>query len=81
VSYVQVTLSHGVLVPPPSDPWNIDQYRCAERDGEGDRCQLVIGHDGQHVLQRAGQRLTWPIGAEPQTRRPWATTFPRDETR
>ena len=25
--------------------------------------------------------LAWPIGAEPHTRPPWATTFPRDEDR
>jgi hypothetical protein len=66
--------------PTPSDPWNIDQYRCAQRDGRGDRCQLVVGHHGQHILQRDGQLLVWPIGAEPQTRPPWPTTFPRDET-
>lgn len=68
--------------PPPSDAfWAdiMDRYRCAEVDGDGDRCQLVIGHDGQHVLQKAGQRLAWPVGAVPQTRPPWAFTFPRDE--
>jgi hypothetical protein len=68
----------NVSYPAPSDPWNVAKYRCAEVDGEGDRCQLVVGHDGEHVLQRGGQRLTWPIGAEPQTRPPWATTFPRN---
>lgn len=57
-----------------------DRYRCRERDGVGGRCQLVVGHDGQHLLQRDGRRLAWPVGAEPHTRPPWATTFPSDET-
>jgi hypothetical protein len=57
----------------------MNRYRCTEVDGEGGRCQLVTGHSGQHVLQRDGRRLAWPVGAEPQTRPPWATTFPRDE--
>jgi len=56
------------------------RYRCAEVDGQGDRCQLVVGHDGRHVLQRAGRRLAWPIGAQPHYRPPWAGSFPRDET-
>jgi hypothetical protein len=59
--------------------WHVDQYRCAEVDGEGRRYQLVIGHSGQHVPTKAGHRLAWPIGAEPRTRPPWATTFPLDE--
>ena len=57
-----------------------DRYRCRERDGVGGRCQLVVGHNGQHVLQRDGRRLAWPVGAE-QIRPPWAPGgFPRDET-
>jgi hypothetical protein len=76
VSYPRAMMAP--MYPARSDPWNVDQYRCPERDGEGDRCQLVVGHGGQHVLQRAGL-LVWPVGAEPQTRPPWATTFPRDE--
>ena len=64
-------------LPGASDPWNLDQYRCTEVDGEGDGCQLVVGHDAEHMLQKAGQRVVWPIGADPQTRPPWATTFPR----
>jgi hypothetical protein len=56
------------------------RYRCAEVDGQGDRRQLVVGHDGRHVLQRAGRRLAWPIGAQPHDRPPWAGSFPRDET-
>jgi hypothetical protein len=24
--------------------------------------------------------MVWPVGAEPQTRPPWAPTFPRDES-
>ena len=56
-----------------------DRYRCRERDGVGGRCQLVVGHNGQHVLQRDGRRLAWPVGAE-QIRPPWAPGgFPRDE--
>ena len=65
--------------PPPGNPWNFDQYRCAEVDGVDDRCQLVLGHDGEHILQRDGRRLTWPVGAPPHDRPPSATTFPRDE--
>ena len=65
---------------PPGGLERLDMYRCAERDGEGARCQLVVGHDGQHVLQKAGERQTWPIGAEPHIRRAWATTSPRDES-
>jgi hypothetical protein len=41
-----------------------DEYRCEGRDGMGRRCQLVVGHGGQHVLQAGGSRLTWPVGAE-----------------
>ena len=58
----------------------IDQYRCAEVDGVGGRCQLVTGHHGQHVLQRAGKRLAWPISAEPYSRPRWATASPQDES-
>ena len=67
--------------PPPRDEfWNhiIDRYRCRERDGVGGRCQLVTGHDGQHLLQRDGRRLAWPVGAEPHARPPWATAAPQD---
>lgn len=56
-----------------------DEYRCEGRDGMGRRCQLVVGHGGQHVLQAVGSRLTWPVGAEPHLRPPWAVSFPRDE--
>ena len=69
--------------PSPRDPFAdfMDRYRCREVDGEGDRCQLVVGHDGQHLLQRDGKRLAWPVGDEPHARPPRATTFPRDEDR
>jgi hypothetical protein len=46
----------------------VDRYRCRKRDGVGARCQLVVGHDGQHLLQRDGRRLAWPVGAQPHTR-------------
>jgi len=44
---------------PHRDFWDeiLDRYRCAEIDGLGSRCQLVVGHDGQHLLERDGQRL------------------------
>ena len=66
---------------PHRDFWDeiLDRYRCAEIDGLGSRCQLVVGHDGQHLLERDGQRLAWPVGAEPHLRPPWATSFPRRE--
>jgi hypothetical protein len=70
----------GSWYPKPSSFEPFDKYRCAEVDGEGDRCQLVVGQRGEHVLQRAGQRVTWPVGAEPHTRPPWAVTFARDES-
>jgi hypothetical protein len=65
----------------PDDFWDsiLDRYRCAEVDREGGRCQLVVGHDGQHLMWRDGRRLAWPIGAQLHDRPPWATTFPRDE--
>jgi hypothetical protein len=68
--------------PPPLSLWDeiLDRDRCHEVDGLSGRCQLVVGHPGQHVLQRAGQRMVWPVGAEPQTRPAWAPTFPRDES-
>ena len=68
--------------PPRRDPFADfeDRYRCREVDGPGGRCQLVVAHAGQHILQRAGVLLTWPIGAQPHERPPWATSFPRDET-
>jgi len=37
---------------------------------------LVIGPNGQHVLQKAGQRLAWPVGSEPHIRPAWATKIP-----
>ena len=69
------------LYPAPGGLERVDKYRCGEVDGDGDRCQLVVGHNGQHVLQKAGLRLTWPVRAEPQTRPPWTVTFPWDEDR
>jgi hypothetical protein len=70
------------LYPAPLDEfWHgvIDEARCREVDGLDGRCQLVLGHIGQHMLQRDGQRLTWPVGAQ-QIRPPFAPGgFPRDE--
>ena len=52
------------LYPAPSDAWNIDRYRCAEVDGEGDRCRLVIGHDGQTSTEsRSGGCVAGGCGA------------------
>jgi hypothetical protein len=57
----------------------VDEARCRERDGLDGRCQLVVGHRGQNMLQRNGQRFAWPVGAE-QIRPPFAPGgFPRDE--
>jgi hypothetical protein len=67
------------IYPAPGGLERFDEYRCRECSGQGDRCQLVIGHNRQHVLRRNGHGLAWPVGAQPHTRPPWATTFPRDE--
>jgi hypothetical protein len=67
--------------PPRPDPFAEfeDRYRCREVDGVGGRRQLVVAHADQHILQRAGVLLTWPIGAE-QIRPPWAPGgFPKDD--
>ena len=49
---------HDVMSYPEThrDVWDaiLDKYRCGERDGLGSRCQLVVGHDGQHLLERDG---------------------------
>jgi hypothetical protein len=59
----------------------IDESRCREVDGVGGRCQLLREHQGQHMLQRHGQRDAWPVGAVPQGRPPWSPGgYPRDET-
>jgi hypothetical protein len=64
-----------------SSPRIIDEHRCTERDSLDGRCQLVRDHSGQHVLQRDGQQLAWPIDAQPHPEPPWAIGgFPRDET-
>jgi hypothetical protein len=72
----------GMACPPPTDElWDriIDESRCPEVDGQGGRCQLVLGHAGQHLSQRGGQRYGWPVGAE-VIRPPWTPGgFPRDE--
>jgi hypothetical protein len=50
----------------------VDRYRCRERDGVGARCQLVVGHDGQHLLQRDGR----PVGVAGRC----STTYPDPRT-
>jgi len=56
-----------------------DRDRCPERHEVG-RCQLVRGHDGQHVLRYGSATIGWPDGEEHPTQwLPWAPTFPRDE--
>lgn len=68
--------------PRPLSLWDqiIDRGRCREVDGLERRCQLVVGHAGQHMLQHGGQWFTWPVGAE-QVRPAFAPGgFPRDET-
>ena len=58
-----------------------DRYRCAERDGARvTAAHLVIGPNGQHVLQKAGQRLAWPIGIEPHPASLGDDQIPRDES-
>jgi hypothetical protein len=68
--------------PTPQDEfWHrvVDEARCSELDGVGDRCQLVRGHAG-HLLQRDGRPYGWPVGAE-VIRPPWTPGgFPRDES-
>jgi hypothetical protein len=67
--------------PPDTNFWArvVDEARCREVDGLDGRCQLVLGHDGQHLLQRDGQRYGWPVGAE-VVRPPWAPGgYPQDE--
>jgi hypothetical protein len=44
----------------------IDESRCADRNGQARRCQLVVGHPGEDLVQRNGKRLGRPVGAEPQ---------------
>jgi hypothetical protein len=68
-----------VTYPPPGDLSDFDQYRCTEVDTDGRRCQLVAGHDGQHMLQRGGVRVAWPDDTEPHPRPPSHVTFLRDE--
>jgi hypothetical protein len=58
----------------------IDEDRCTDVDGLGRRCQLIRDHPGQHLLQRAGQRFAWQIGADPHIRPAWAPSFQREET-
>jgi hypothetical protein len=68
--------------PAASDPFDeiMDRYRCREVDGLSSRCQLVVGHPVEHILERDGRWLVWPVGAQPHERPPWATSFPRDES-
>ena len=42
-----------------------DKSRCAELHTDGRRCQLVRGHDGQHVLRRGDVNVAWPDHADP----------------
>jgi hypothetical protein len=49
----------------------VDESRCREVDGVGGRCQLVLGHPRQYLLQRNGQCYGWPVGAE-VIRPPWS---------
>ena len=57
-----------------------DKARCAELHPDGRRCQLVRGHDGQHLLRRGDVNVAWPHDADPHDRPPWAVTLPRDES-
>ena len=49
----RVTMTVMGYPSPRGDFWNelVDRDQCAERDGLNGRCQLVVGHNGQHVLQ------------------------------
>jgi hypothetical protein len=57
-----------------------DKSRCAELHVDGRRCQLVRGHDEQHVLRCGHVNVAWPDDADPHGQPPWAVTFPRDES-
>jgi len=48
--------------PAASDPFDeiMDRYRCREVDGLSSRCQLVVGHPVEHILERDGRWLVWP---------------------
>jgi hypothetical protein len=56
-----------------------DKSRCAEVHRDGRRCQLVRGHDGQHILRRGDVTVARPDDADPHGQPPWAVTFPREE--
>ena len=59
----------------------MDRYRCPEVDGLGSRCQLVVDHPGEHILERDGQRLAWPVGAQPHERPPVGNQLPERRSR
>ena len=58
-----------------------DKSRCAELHVDGRRCQLVRGHDEQHVLRCGHVNVAWPDDADPHGQPPWAVTFPRTRAR
>ena len=43
-----------------------DWYRCRELDGVGGRCQLVVDHPGEHILERDGSLTGMPWRFRPR---------------
>ena len=69
---------HARIVDPEHGPPQ-DRDRCRELHEVG-QCQLVRGHEGQHVLRYGSATIGWPDGEQHPTQwLPWAPTFPRDE--
>ena len=69
---------HARIVDPKHGPPQ-DRDRCPELHEVG-RCQLVRGHEGQHVIRYGSATIGWPDGEQRPTQwLPWAPTFPRDE--
>jgi len=57
----------------------LDRYRCAEVYGQGGRCQLVTGHDGQHILRMTAGGWRGRSAPNLTTPRRGRRRFPRDE--
>ena len=62
----------------------LEDYRCQNRDGpDGQRCQLLIGHDLPHMASIFGTLHGWTNTGEatelPHPPYRWAPSFPRDE--
>jgi hypothetical protein len=65
---------HARIVDPKHGPPQ-DCDRCPELHEVG-RCQLVRGHEGQHVIRYGSATIGWPDGEQRPTQwLPWAPTF------